>query len=76
MKSDYITPTHLAARWYITTHTLDQWRWNGNGPRFHKFGRKILYHIDDIQKFEAGKAHYNTMYIKGEFNNDDDEDLI
>jgi hypothetical protein len=59
----YLTPTKLAARWHITPHTLGQWRWTGRGPRFSKMGKRILYKLENIEKFEAQMECDNTSYL-------------
>jgi hypothetical protein len=63
MEKIYLTATTLAARWHITSHTLAQWRWNGNGPRFSKMGKRILYELKHVEAFEEGAVHQNTSYI-------------
>ena len=59
----YLTATKLAARWHITPHTLGQWRWNGRGPRFSKMGKRILYKLENVEKFEAQMEYDNTSCI-------------
>lgn len=49
----YLTTEDLAERWQMTVHALDQWRWQGHGPRFLKFGKRILYDEEEIARFEA-----------------------
>lgn len=49
----YLTTEDLAERWHMTAHTLGQWRWQGHGPRFVKFGKRILYHQEEVESFEA-----------------------
>jgi hypothetical protein len=60
LKSPFITPEQLAARWNTTPATLSQWRWNGRGPIYTKIGRAILYHMQDIREFESQKARRDT----------------
>jgi hypothetical protein len=33
--------------------TLAQWRYLGKGPPYRKIGRKVFYHIDDVDAFVA-----------------------
>jgi len=50
-----LLPAELAARWHITVGTLANWRSSGKGPRFIKFGRRVLYPLDSVEAYE--KAH-------------------
>ena len=60
MKSAFLTPDDLATRWSTTPNTLSQWRWNGRGPQFFKLGRRVLYKLQDVERFEEGKCYQNT----------------
>jgi excisionase family DNA binding protein len=40
--------------------TLEQWRWNGKGPRFIKMGRSVRYRISDLEAFIEGRAFTST----------------
>lgn len=76
MSKTYLTTTALAARWHLTPHTLAQWRWNGQGPRFSKMGKKILYELKYIEEFEERSVHQNTSYILDEYIPFNKEELI
>jgi hypothetical protein len=52
---------HLAKRWLISARTLEQWRWQGRGPRFLKIGGRVVYRLSDIEAFEAARVHVNTI---------------
>ena len=56
-----ITQEQLAARWHMSPRTLEQWRWLGKGPRFLKIGARVLYDEDDVDEYEAGRRHQNTV---------------
>jgi len=46
-----LTTPEAAAYLCIKPTTLEQWRWNGKGPRFIKLGRSVRYrqaHLDDF----------------------------
>ena len=43
----------LADRWLISPRTLEQWRWQGKGPRYLKIGGRILYPLVEVESFEA-----------------------
>lgn len=50
----------LAERWLISPRTLEQWRWQGRGPRYLKIGGRVIYRLSDIEAFEAISLHANT----------------
>lgn len=47
-----LTPREAAARLRTTKGTLSNWRVQGRGPRYIKFGGKILYPLSEIETFE------------------------
>jgi hypothetical protein len=50
----------LAERWRISPRTLEQWRWQGRGPRYLKICGRVVYRISDIEACEAASIHANT----------------
>ena len=58
MTTVHLRPEDLSARWHITTRTLDNWRWRGEGPRYLKIGgRRVVYRLEDIEAYEVGQLH-------------------
>ena len=53
-----LKPEQAAARLHVSRATLANWRVQGIGPRFIKFGRKVLYPVVEIEAFE--RAHLRT----------------
>ena len=51
----------LAERWLISARTLEQWRWQGRGPRYLKIGGRVVYRICDVETFESASLHANTI---------------
>jgi hypothetical protein len=51
----------LADRWLVSPRTLEQWRWQGRGPRYLKIGGRVVYRQQDIEAFEADHLHANTV---------------
>ena len=51
----------LADRWLVSPRTLEQWRWQGKGPRYLKIGGRVVYRQQDIEEFEAANLHANTV---------------
>jgi hypothetical protein len=44
----------------LSVKTLRAWRWRGEGPRFHKFGRAVRYSLSDLEAFVAANAREST----------------
>jgi len=47
-----LTQIELAGRWRISHRTLEYWRSTGEGPRFIKIGRLVIYRMEDVLAFE------------------------
>ena len=45
----------------VSTRTLEQWRWQGKGPRYLKIGGRVVYRVEDVEAFEAVNLHVNTI---------------
>jgi Helix-turn-helix domain len=58
---NHIDQILLSRRWRISPRTLEQWRWQGRGPRFLKIGGRVLYRLIDIEAYEAENMHMNTI---------------
>jgi hypothetical protein len=57
----HLNQKDLAERWVISPRTLEQWRWQGCGPRYLKIGGRVLYRLSDIEAFETVNLHANTV---------------
>jgi helix-turn-helix protein len=57
----HLDQKHLAERWLISPRTLEQWRWQGRGPRYLKIGGRVVYRLSDIEAFESARVHLNTI---------------
>lgn len=55
-----LTPKETAERLRMTIGTLANWRVRGDGPRFVKLGRKVLYPLPEIEAFEARQIRSST----------------
>ena len=44
----------------LSPRTLEKWRMTGNGPTFHKFGKKVLYAEEDLKAWADEQRHSNT----------------
>jgi excisionase family DNA binding protein len=49
-----------AAYLNVQPATLEQWRWNGRGPRFCKIGRSVRYRQADLDLFLAERVFQST----------------
>ena len=50
----------LADRWLMSPRTLEQWRWQGKGPKYLKIGAMVVYRLEDVEAFEAENLYLNT----------------
>ena len=57
----HVDQKDLAQRWRMSPRTLEQWRWQGRGPRFLKIGGRVVYRLADIEAFEVASLHANTI---------------
>jgi hypothetical protein len=57
----HLDQKELADRWSISPRTLEQWRWQGKGPKYLKIGGRVVYRLHDVEHFEAQHLHANTV---------------
>lgn len=48
----HLDQVRLAERWRVSPRTLEQWRWLGRGPRFLKVGGRVVYRLEDVERYE------------------------
>jgi len=51
----HLNQQELANRWRISPRTLQRWRWLKTGPAYLRIGGRIVYQLEDVQKFEANQ---------------------
>ena len=56
----HLNQLELARRWAMSPRTLERWRWTGEGPRYLKVGKRVVYRLDDVEAFEAERLHEST----------------
>ena len=44
----------------VRPSTLEQWRWNGRGPKYCKIGRSCRYRIEDLKAFLEERCFNST----------------
>lgn len=55
-----LLPKEAADRLRVTVGCLSNWRTAGNGPKFIKFGRRVLYPVVELEAFEQKHLRSNT----------------
>lgn len=59
-KKIYYDEKEVSDRLNIKVRTLQQWRYLSKGLKYHKFGRRVRYHIEDILEYERSNRFSNT----------------
>lgn len=44
----------------VQPSTLEQWRWNGRGPKFVKLNRSVVYRMADLEAFLEARVFHST----------------
>jgi hypothetical protein len=60
MTPNHLNQLQLARRWAMSPRTLERWRWTGEGPRFLKVGKRVVYRLSDVEAYEAERLHEST----------------
>jgi len=55
-----LTTKEVAERLRLHPQTLINWRVKGDGPRFIKVGRKVVYPMIEVEAFEKKQLHAAT----------------
>lgn len=50
---EFLTTAEVAARYRTSDSTVRYWRMTGYGPKGEKVGRKVLYSVEEIERFDA-----------------------
>ena len=53
LEERYLTPKEASDQLGISRRTLDRYRNRNRGPAYYKFGRKVLYKIEDLHAWAA-----------------------
>jgi predicted site-specific integrase-resolvase len=56
----HLNQRELAERLNISPRTLERWRWLGEGPPFLKVGGRVVYRVQDIERYEAEQLRDST----------------
>lgn len=49
----FLTRDELAQRWHMSVSTLENWTVQGKGPAARRFGRRVMYRLEDVQAYES-----------------------
>ena len=53
MNIRHLNQVELSSRWNISPRTLERWRWIGEGPQYLKIGGRVVYRLEDIERYES-----------------------
>jgi hypothetical protein len=59
--SRHLNQVELSRRWRLSPRTLERWRWEGVGPKFLKLRGRVLYRLDDIERYEAEQVRQSGL---------------
>ena len=63
MDTVHLDQKQLAARWKISTASLERWRCEGIGPKFLKLCGRVLYRLVDIEAYEESCLVASTKAV-------------
>lgn len=59
----HLNQIELSRRWSLSPRTLERWRWLGQGPRYLKIGGRVVYRLEDVEAYEAERAHSSAATV-------------
>lgn len=59
----YLTNAEAAQYLRLSPRTLEKMRGLGNGPRFRKFGHRVLYELSELETWAADRSYATTSEI-------------
>ena len=59
-QSDYLSTRRAAVFLGLSPRTLDRFRMSGEGPAYHRFGNRVLYHRADLTAWAAERRVRST----------------
>ncbi len=59
-KSPFVTLRYMNSRGALSARTLERWRVEGIGPEYRKFGRRVVYSRNDLEKWAATRCFQST----------------
>ena len=58
MNEALLTPREVAARFRVSTRTLETWRFAGRGPKYLRIGGHVRYRPSDIHEWEEHHSYW------------------
>lgn len=52
-QTPFLTRVQLAERWAMSPRTLENWAVWDRGPKFCRFGKRVMYRLEDVLAYEA-----------------------
>ena len=65
MEQSYVNTRQAAVYLGLSTSTLNRYRVGGEGPAFHRFGSRVLYHRDDLDAWAGERRLRSTSDTAG-----------
>jgi len=62
LKRSYLSVDEAADFLGLASQTLNNMRWKGTGPKYHKHGRKVFYHIDELKRWSGRNERGQTTF--------------
>ncbi len=62
----FLANREAAAFLNLSPRTLEKMRVEGGGPRFRKFGRRVLYAVIDLERWANARAYDSTSDAAGD----------
>lgn len=59
-ETNYLDTQQAARHLGLSAKTLSRYRVSGDGPMFHRFGRRIRYLRDDLKDWAVKRRHRST----------------
>ena len=56
----YLTQPEVAEFLRVSERSLERWRVEGSGPRFRRFGRRVVYAQHDLVAWAEGRSFSST----------------
>ena len=63
--TETMNTTATASLLGLSPSTLSIWRYQGRGPKYLKFGRRVLYRRSDVELYIEAHQHQSTAEYEG-----------
>ena len=59
-QNTYLTQNEASEFLRLSARTLERWRVEGNGPRFHRFGKRVVYSKTALESWADERCFTST----------------